>query len=198
MSQALRQARQWGTSAVLQLRSQPRLRLGIWLVAVILAVNGLLALGEARQARAPELQRLADQYARLEQILASADWSERAEAALDHRVRIENSLWQADSRGLARAEFETRLQRMADRHGLERVEIEIRPITDIDNMPGLVRLSAQLQARHDGASLTALLADLATAEPPLQVESLATGSLRPGRTRLDVQAVFRIGAQGPA
>ena len=181
-----------------RLAQQPRLRLGLWAVLLILALYLVLVVADHRQARTPELQRLADQHARLQQVLETADWTARADQARARRVALEGLLWRADSRGVARADFETWLRRSAGRHDLQRVRIEILGLDDLPEQPGLVRLRARIEASHDGAALTDFVAALAEADPPVQVQALVSSRARPARSRVDVQAIVRIGGEGGA
>ena len=177
------------------LAEQPRLRFGVWLIAFILGLNLVWVVVDFRHSRLPEIQRLADQHARLEQVLLAADWAAVSSTARAHLQAAEAQLWRAGSRGLATAEFESFVLQAAAEAGLARLRLEMRPLLELE--PDLVRISAQLDADHDSVALIEFLADLAAAEPAVQVIGLNTSSLRPARMRLDVQALFLIGSDRP-
>ena len=174
-----------------RLHEQPRLRLGLWVVLFILALQGVWSLSDHRQARIPEIQRLADQHDRIQSVLASTDWDERAEQARELRQALQQRVRRAESRGLARAELENLLLEAAGRHGLDRVRLEIRSPVELDD--GLTRLGAQLEFDHRGQGVIDLISELITLDQPIQVNSASTTSVRPARAQLDLSAPFYIG-----
>jgi len=186
------QLQQWMGPLKDQFAEQPRLRVGAWLVLGILALYGLLLLGDYREAREPEVQRLADRHARLERVIESGDWSERASQAQESREAMTARLWPADSRGVARAEFESWLRDQAEDAELENVSLDVRQLVPVEENPGLYRLSARLEANHDPIPLNVLLVRLALHDYRVGVESLSTRSRRPARTQMDLVTLFRI------
>jgi len=177
-----------------QFAGQPRLRLGVWAILAILALYTVITLNDMRNERLPEVQRLADRHARLEAVIASGDWQDRrqsAEAALESR---ESRIWPSDSRGVARADFESWLRGEAEAAGLESVNLDIRELVAVDDLPGLYRLSARLEAQHDPAAMNKLLERLAQHDYRIGVATLSSRSGRRVGTQLGVVTVFHIDA----
>lgn len=172
-----------------QLRTRPQLRMALWAVVGVLALNGVLALGDARQRLVPEIRAAAERHERLVQVLESADWHQRAAEARGRRVELEAYFWTADTQGLARASFQQMIERAAERTGLQSVSIELSPLTEIEALPGVWRLSAALRVQHDPHRALRLLADLAGAQPAVIVEGLSMDSTQNSRTRIDLLAL---------
>lgn len=172
-----------------QLRTRPQLRMALWAVVGVLALNGVLALGDARQRLVPEIRAAAERHERLVQVLESADWHQRAAEARGRRVELEAYFWTADTQGLARASFQQMIERAAERTGLQSVSIELSPLTEIEALPGVWRLSAALRVQHDPHRTLRLLADLAGAQPAVIVEGLSMDSTQNSRTRIDLLAL---------
>lgn len=172
-----------------QLRTRPQLRMALWAVVGVLALNGVLALGDARQRLVPEIRAAAERHERLVQVLESADWHQRAAEARGRRVELEAYFWTADTQGLARASFQQMIERAAERTGLQSVSIELSPLTEIEALPGVWRLSAALRVQHDPHRALRLLADLAGAQPAVIVEGLSMDLTQNSRTRIDLLAL---------
>lgn len=178
-----------------ELRARPQLRLALWAVAAVLALNGALVLGDARQRLLPEIGATADRHDRLTQVLEAADWNERAAEARSRRVELEARFWKAATQGLARAAFQQKIERAAARAGLQRVSLELRPLTEIETLPGVWRLGATLQASHDPDAALQLLATLAGEQPAVITEGLSIVATRNTMTRIELLALVVLDEQ---
>lgn len=95
-----------------QIRNNPRLRWGIWLIFGILWLYAILVLrdqlGEKTEQYAGTLKKLA----RIQAEASQKDWLERVGPAKILRVQVESRLWQAGTSGLAQAAFQDWLNQM--------------------------------------------------------------------------------------
>lgn len=175
-----------------QLAERPPLRLAAWLALALILLHIIFQLADLRQSRLPELQRLVDRHARLEQVLEVADWADRFEAARARVVELENRFWNAESRGLARAELEAVLSRQADLAGLVLRDVEVGGMTEIEAIPGLERLEAQIQADPDPEALVRFLAALADSDRNIEIDAFRFGGQRRAQSVIDLHAIFRV------
>ena len=172
--------------------TEPGLRAGLWGVVLLVALQGLFMLGDARRDAGPEIQRLADRHARLEQVLAEADWTARAEAARAQREAIESDFLAAETLGLARAEFQGWLEQQIRKNGLELAALEMRPPVIFADLPGFQRIGATLQLEFDPHRLLRLLGALDDAAGWVSIDALTIDAGRGARMRLELHAIYRI------
>ena len=173
------------------------LRVVVWLAGVLLMLNLIFFVHDQRNALTPQIQQLLGQKQRLEQVLAEADWNAREEAARSRLTAIENSFWSAESEGLARAELQVLLEQLADKTNFEIVDIELRPMVEVDDLPGWYRLGATLNGSPDPSTLVRYLGVLADEERQIIVDAVRFGK-RNARSRVDVHAIVRIEREGQA
>lgn len=126
-----------------QLEANPRLQLGLVLIAVIVLVYIMLVLGDWRAAK---LKELADARQRLEQVRQLADqqeWPERAAEATRLLEVLRAEIPGAASPGLAQADFQGWLGEIVQSHSGS-VRLDVQAPVALDHPPGLLRVSATL------------------------------------------------------
>jgi len=190
---------QQGLFSQLQVKFQQEigLRVVVWLAGVLLMLNLIFFVHDQRNALAPQIQQLLGQKQRLEQVLAEADWNARKEAARARLTAIENSFWSAESEGLARAELQVLLEQLADKSNFEILDIELRPMVEVDDLPGWYRLGATLNGSPDPSALVRYLGVLADEDRQIIVDAVRFGK-GSARSRVDVHAIVRIEREGQA
>jgi len=92
---------------LLQWRENPRLRIGVALVAAILAGNVVLLLDDYRHALIEESTNQQTSLLKLRGIEKETGWAEKAESLKNIRLQYESKLWKASSKGLAQANVQT-------------------------------------------------------------------------------------------
>jgi hypothetical protein len=168
-----------------QLRSQPRLRLGLWLVVAILWFYGILTLQEAADRALVDHDALAAQVVRMRAVGAEGEWPARAESARAKLVEMEARLWQAGSVGLSQATLQDLLGQMLRESAVMRPTLAVSTETSSDGesrpsgsseLPalreGLWKVTAKLAFDGTPMQLTGLLEALRAEERLLVVETL--------------------------
>ena len=89
-----------------EIRGNPRLRLGLVMIAAVLGVLGLLEWHDRQGLRVGEQQRLAAQVARLAKPQSMAAWPRREREAQAVLQLLQQRLWRHTSVGLAQAQFQ--------------------------------------------------------------------------------------------
>mgnify|MGYP006433412459 CR=1 FL=1 len=168
----------------------PRLRLSLVAVAVILIVSGLLWLGDQRDVAAAELAREQARHARLVDLSESDLWQQRLAELEADRARLAQRFWRAPSEGQAQAEFQAWLTEHAMRHEIQRLDVSVVGIGAVAGTPELAQVAIRINGRLDGNALAGLLEDLSTEQRLVTVRSLRVQGARRQRFELEAVAWF--------
>ncbi len=183
-------------AAISELRANPRLRLGLWLILLILIGYVLTWLNDYGARLQGELDQALDRHQRLLGLQGGEAWLERAEAARSLRVSVEQQLWRAESRGLGQAEFQTWLTRVMERANLT----EGLRLTMGQPQDGAVKATwyttAQLEGPFEAESLEKLLFSLVQHSSWVRVEHLRVRYTRSPRFSLHLRVYFQGPGQG--
>jgi len=156
--------------------ANPRARLLLAGLGLTLAVSGVLLVdsrdGELRREEADRRTQLA----RLEQVGAAELWRKRREEAQLARSEAETRLWEAETDGLAQANFQSWLLDRAKEAGISVGEMRSSIDANQNNPLKLRKVTAQLNGRFEAAGFVKLLQAIAGQERLVVVE------------RLDIQA----------
>lgn len=173
------------------LSDQPRIRAAIMIVAALLVINFIFALGDARSGLVIELQQAAEQEARLRQILSQGDWDLRADRVRAERAAIEARFWRADSAGLVQAELQNHLEALARRSGMALDGVEFRPAVALPAFDDLQRIAIEVRAQFAPDALMQFLAELAGGERFVGVEGVAIETSR-SNMLINLYTVFQL------
>ena len=166
-----------------QLRSNPRLRWGLWAIAAILWLYGILLLRDAMQEGAGQYESALKRAAALQAKGGEKAWLERAEQARLLRVELEARLWRATTPGLAQAGFQDWLNLALLQTGVGRPAITLAASGSGEKeagdaasagMPeGVWPVRAKLEFDFDPKAFLALTRRLAENPQKVTVESLS-------------------------
>jgi hypothetical protein len=91
---------------LLELKKNTRLRIGLWLIAAIIAFYTLLLIHDYSVNLQTQYQSKVSHLARLQDVTSQAEWIQRAEHAKSVKIMLEDKLWTSVSKGLAQADFQ--------------------------------------------------------------------------------------------
>lgn len=174
-----------------RLISEPRLRLTVWVASVLFLGTLIMGIDDRRSELAGQIQSLSDQYHRLESVLQEADWVSRERDSRARLTQVEQAFWSSESLGLARAEFQTWVERQAQFAQFDIANFSLQPAVELVGMPGWYRLSATVEGPRDPSSLAGFLGRLEGSERRVEVNALMV-SERSVRSRIDFNAIFQI------
>ncbi len=183
-----------------ELRSNPRLRIGLALVVAILLGYGLLEWRDRQEAGMADYKRLLGQVARMGQPQQPAQWAQRASEAAAALQQARSQLWRNASTGLAQAQVQDWLNGLlrqvdAKSASVRVAEPELNPDapTLASRLPQELKATQPLRARvefnTDPSVLLTLLAALNDAPQRVVVENLA---VKPIKTELVLTFWFDI------
>ncbi len=174
-----------------QIASDPRLRLAIWAVISLVLINLMLSLGERRVLISGQIQSASDQYHRIEAVLREADWEVREREARAHLTMVEQTYWSSESIGLARAEFQSWVERQSQVATFDIASFSLQPAVELEEMPGWYRLAATVEGPRDPAALARFLGQLEGGQRQIDVNGVMISD-RSVRSRVDFNAIFHI------
>lgn len=163
---------------VAELRSSPRLRLGLAAILGILWLYAILLLRDAVDAKMVQHQTLVRQIARAKTEAAQTQWRERAEAAKMAQVELESRLWQNGTLGLAQAAFQDWLNQQLVRAAIGRPAVTLAAMDEeggkqAEGIPDdLWKVKAKLEFDFAPQSFNSLMAQLGGNDKRVVVETL--------------------------
>lgn len=195
-----------------QWRERRPLRLGVYAIAGIVWLQGLLVWRDWLDASSKETLRVAQRIARLRSEAGEVQWAERARAAQDQLAAIDREVTRVGTLGLAQADLQDWLSGLAQRAGLSNPTVVVSAAAQgpaagggggtsgarsaPEALLGLdFQVRAQLRSDFKPLPVYDLMAALEKGERRLWVESM---SIRPGaggRFELSLLAAYRKAAK---
>lgn len=155
-----------------ELDTNPRLRLGVWLIAVLVFTwlslvwsDWNLALYENNRARLVQLESLSD-------IESEEAWESRRRDVAQLSRELRQQLWQAGTTGLAQAKLQTGIDRLVVREDWTSVSIRSGTPQAVDGLDGVYEMRVRLGCRLTPPQLMTTLAAIENHEKLLVIERL--------------------------
>ena len=185
------------------IKSNPRLRLGLWFVLGIAWLYAILLLRDETGHAASEHQALAKKVARIEAQAGQVEWIERVEPARALLLQQENRLWRESTIGLAQAAFQDWLNQAVLQASLTRpmvtvaaqeestLEKKATGAKDAEPNSDIWKVSAKISFDFTPKNLYALLARLSAHEQQIVVETLVIRGAPVPRAEMLLVAYFQ-------
>lgn len=186
-----------------EIKTNPRLRFGLWLIAGIAWLYGVLLLRDEVRYAAAEHQALAKKVARATAQAGQTEWTERIEPVQAIQLQMESRLWRESTIGLAQAAFQDWLNQAVQQAKLTRSAVnvlaqeEIAPekkaagTRDTDVNSDLWKVSAKLSFDFSPKSLYDLMGRLAMHDKQIVVETLVIRGTPAPRAEMMLVAHFQ-------
>jgi hypothetical protein len=175
-----------------ELRTNLRLRLGLWLIIAIVGFYGILTLDDYRKKLVKDYQSQANYFLQLQSVINETQWSTRVEQIRALKVPLEDKLWKATSKGLAQANLQTWLDAQAKAAKLEIHRLTVEEPVETKEKPTLWQVSAQMDGVFVSQGLEALLLILYQYSQWVIVERLDIQTPPNGRFTLVVTVYFQV------
>jgi hypothetical protein len=146
------------------------------LLGATVAGAGLVLLDSLDNAMAGRIAELQRRVGRIEQ-LAGTDWRQRRSETEPLRVQAESRLWEAETDGLAQANFQSWITEQAGGAGLGPIEIRTAINATANNVMKLRQLSAQIGGRFEPEGFFRLLQAIAGHDRLVIVDRLEVQTL---------------------
>ena len=188
---------------IAQIRSNPRLRIGLTLIAGIIWLSLLLDLRDENHSLLDKYQQTVAQLARYNSQQKQTQWLQRAQDAKDVLEAAEARTWQEPTLGLAQAELRDWLLHQLLESKAAFYTVKVSESADDkgskdgkgDTPADLVHVRATLEFNTDAAALDKFLAALAIGDHQIAVENL---SVKQPRTSMTVATWYKLPPAAPA
>ncbi len=155
-----------------QLRENHRLRLGVWLILLVLVFYLALLLQDLNSDMQSQYQDYANKLHRLEEVADEQKWRERSQAAKNFWTDELKKIPIIESQGMAIAGVENRLRSMLPSIGTTKPQLKIDQFRAITNPPGIMQLTAKIDGAFVPQHFIPLLYDLEEMEQKGKVAEL--------------------------
>lgn len=191
------------TPFLTEIRVNPRLRLGLWLIIGIAWIYCLLLLRDEVQRATNEHQAFAKKVARTLAQAGQNEWLERAESAQAAQLQHESRLWREGTIGLAQASFQDWLNLAMQQSGLTKPVVTVAAQEEsaseksaagakaTDAGSNLWKVTAKLNFDFTPKNLYELMGRLVGHERQIVVETLVIRSVPAPRAEMLVVAYFQ-------
>lgn len=159
---------------LLEWQENPRLRIGVLLILLIVISNGLLALNEYRNGLFEEYIQEDKKLIKLHYVQQQTDWVERAESVKNIRLQLENGLWRAETKGLAQANVQTWFNDKIQQLGLTGLEIAGASVQSDAKTPFIWKVVIEIKGTLYDPGLLELLNHIEQNAKLMQIDQLQT------------------------
>lgn len=175
-----------------ELRTNVRLRLGLWLIAAIVGLYGILTLDDYRKKLVKDYQGQANHLMQLQSVINETQWGARIEQIRALKIPLEEKLWKTTSKGLAQASLQTWLDMQAKTAKLEIHRLTVEEPIETKEKPVLWQVSAQMEGVFVSQGLETLLQTLSQHPQWVIVDRLDIQAPPNGRFTLVVTVYFQV------
>lgn len=194
-----------------ELKANPRLRWGLWGIAGVLWLYGVLELRDEIQRQSDAYRAINRKIARIQGTATQTEWLARRQDAQSMQLNLENRLWRESTIGLAQATFHDWLSQLTQQADIAKAQLVVaaqdeestggKDAASADNSgtlaaPGLWKVSAKLAFDFNPQSFYPLLTQLTTQEKKVIIESLVIHSTPTPKAELVLVAYFQKPAPG--
>lgn len=185
-----------------EIKSNHRLRWGLWAIAVIVWLYLVLVLRDQVPRETQAYRAAARQLQETRSAASDTQWTARRAEAMRLSSELESRLWRAGSLGLAQASLNDFLARAAQQAAVQRPVIsvaaqEAEPAAS-GGAAGVWKVTARVSFEFSPSTFYAFLAGLASSESRIVVESINVRSSSAARAELTLVAYFLGAAAAPA
>lgn len=153
-------------------RANPRLRYGGMVIVAILCVQLLLMLSDQIDKRKAAYTGDLEMLARLEGMRSERAWPARAKQVQAKLQDVSDGIPEVTGKGMAQAEMQAWLTRLAQDQGLTETHIKIEDTVDVDAYPEFWQVLSRLEGKLPAHGHEAFMRALAEALPWVQAERL--------------------------
>lgn len=195
-----------------EIRANPRLRWGLWLIAGILWLYAILVLRDVYREQSGRYASLLKKVATVQVQAGQKEWLDRVDPATLMKVQLESRLWQSGTVGLAQAAFQDWLNQALAQTAVSRPAVTLAaddykpPARKADGATndsareaapeGLWKVKAKVEFDFNPQSFTAFMARVGSHDRQIAVESLTIRKEPIPRVEAVLTAYFQTPKEG--
>jgi len=193
---------------ILEIRRNPRLRIGLVIIVAIFWFYGILELRDSVAMASQSAIAQGSQIARLERQGAQKEWLQVARVGEQRRGEAEKILWSKDTVGSANAALQDWLQEKAKQSGIAKFQLNLTDADDAgpiglntfsdksENIPiGIKKVRGRLNFDFDGTSFDKFLAGITAGDHRIFIENLLVRNINPARAEIQFFSLARISGE---
>lgn len=167
------------TKARTQLEGNPRLRLGVLSIPLIILLYLNLLLSDERATQRTSTDELHQELLDARQLAEQDEWLERqTQARSQLEQQATRHFGRAESEALARADIQANTQSLLAQQQLQQIRIEVSTAGQPDAATQLIPLQLRLSGNAQGEQLFNLITTLEGASPGYRIDSLNVNAQR--------------------
>lgn len=174
-----------------ELRKNTRLRIGLWFIITIMMTYIMLVLNDYHVQLKRDYHNVATRLNQLQGIAQQTQWPERAIQVQELRTQLEARLWQANTKGLAQAIFQSWLQEEMFFAQIKQSRLQVETAVEVPQNPKLWRVSAELKGIFVQKRFYSFLLEIAKSPRTIVTERLEIHQSSPPRFSLVLTAYFK-------
>jgi hypothetical protein len=176
---------------VTELRKNTRLRFGLWFIIAIIMTYSILVLNDYHVQLKQDYHTALTRLNKLQGLAKQTLWPERAVQVQDLRTQLEARLWQANTKGLAQAIFQSWLQEEVFFAQIKQSRLQVETAIEVPKNPNLWYVSAEVKGIFVQKRFYSLLLEIAKSPRTIVTERLDIRQSSPPRFTLILKAYFK-------
>lgn len=180
--------------ALAELRTNSRLRWGMWVVVGIVWLYGVLVVRDEVPRQSDAYRGVARQLANTRASASDLQWSARRDEALAAQAQMEARIWRANTLGLAQASFHDWLAQALSQSSAQRTQIIVAAQDEDASrnaaLPGMWKITARVALDFTPQAFYAFMSKLLAHDKKVVVEALQIRSTGSPRAELVLAAYF--------
>ena len=181
-----------------ELTRNPLLHYAIAAALLLVLLAAWQWIDDARSSASEIIAAARQELSELQRMATQSEWPARRDTVKRLQAQFEARLWPVESDGLALANFQELIVRLAQANGLAKIEVRTEMVPNGSNPLKLRQMSASVSGTFDAAQLQQLLASVAREERLIVVERLKISTAPAARFDMLLIAFLRHGQTPPA
>jgi len=141
-------------------RKNPRIHLGVLAILAILLLGLWFEVDDSHGQAQAKIAADAEQLTVMRRLAGQTEWKARRDSVQRARVQLESRLWEAESDGLAQANFQDLITKSGKEADLTRVEVHVEIINPAANSRNYRQMSATVTGPFTADTMQKFLAKL--------------------------------------
>jgi Type II secretion system (T2SS), protein M subtype b len=176
-------------------RDNPRIHLGILAIAAILLIGFWFRIDDSHRRAASDIAAGESQTAGLRRLADQKDWTARLKSVQGLRAQLENRLWEADSDGLAQADFQDLITELAKQATIQHLDSHVEIVGVTPESQSFRQMSATVSGVFNPDTMQKFLAGLDSDKHLLVVDRLRIETMPIPRFEMLLSTFLRPGAE---
>ncbi len=149
-----------------------RLRIGVWLIALIIAVSLVTELRHRRDAARAAFYSEQERYTHLKKVGSKKSWPAQVTALKGVYEELVDKLWVAETRGLAQAKVQVWLDKILADLAIQQVRTEVEKALDVRGYKGVWLVRARISGAIEAYKIPDLLLKIENNATCVGIETL--------------------------